>query len=45
MAWLEIRDDSEPPLPQAVGYVIVVVVGLIITFGISLHSHFSGLQS
>lgn len=37
MAELMTRDGDEsvqPPLSQAVGYVIVVVIGLIIAFGI-----------
>lgn len=41
MALLEARgtvysNTIQPPLPQAVGYVIVVVVGLVIAFGMSL---------
>lgn len=33
----------QPPLPQAVGYVIVVVVGMIIATGMHLPSNEKGL--
>jgi len=44
---LEIRADEvavRPPLSQAVGYVVVVVVGLVIAFGKSEDVIFIGIR-